>query len=745
VGYALGVDLGTTYTAAAIYRDGRTETVTLGTRSLMIPSVVFLREDGEFLTGEAAERRGAGEPGRFAREFKRRLGDPTPILLGGTPNSPQALMARLLAAVVAAVTEREGAAPDVVAVTFPANWGPFKRELITQTVQLAGLDPERTLTLTEPEAAAISYASTTKVQSGEVIAIFDLGGGTFDAAVLRKTDDGFEILGTPEGIEHLGGIDFDEAVFGYVLDALRESLEGLDRSDPAVLEGVARLRRDCVDAKEALSLDTEIAIPVAIGDIHTQIRLTRAEFEGLIRPALTDTTAALKRALRSAQMEQSNVKTVVLVGGSSRIPLISQLVRGDLDLPVAVDTNPKYAVALGAALFAGTGAGAGPSIGAPLPPPDSGAVTPDAPFAAPRAPSGDKSRTPLLVGGGVALALVLLVVLVLVLKGGGGGSSAATTTATTVATTVGTTTSSVPGVELPKAAAPVPDDVIAFTSVTGDNWDITLVKSDGSGLTRITANPARELLPVWSPDRRTIAYSREAIGSWELRAVSAEGGADLRITDRLAPDARAAWSPDGTKLAFVTESAASGQTDLVMFDLATRKETMLTSDAQVEGDPAWSPDGTSIAFWRQEGTNQDLWVVPIADAVAAAAAGPSVNQPGIQITNDPANDADPAWSPDGTRIAFASQRNPDQPQTPKDWDIYVVSAKGGTPQRLTTDPSDDQDPSWSPEGTKIAFGSKRDDPSSEIYVMNADGSNQTRVTTHPGFDGHPAWRKPESP
>ncbi len=512
MGYALGVDLGTTYTAAAIYRDGRTETVTLGTRSLMIPSVVFLREDGEFLTGEAAERRGVSEPGRFAREFKRRLGDPTPILLGGTPNSPQALMARLLAAVVAAVTEHEGGPPDIVAVTFPANWGPFKRELLTQTVQLAGLDPERTLTLTEPEAAAISYASTTKVQSGEVIAIFDLGGGTFDAAVLRKTDDGFEILGTPEGIEHLGGIDFDEAVFGYVLDALREPLGGLDRTDPAVLEGVARLRRDCVDAKEALSLDTEIAIPVAIGDIHTQIRLTRAEFEGLIRPALTDTTAALKRALRSAQIEQGDVKTVVLVGGSSRIPLISQLVRGDLDLPVAVDTNPKYAVALGAALFAGTGATA-PAIGAPLPPPDSGSVsTPDLTPQEPRAArSAAGSRTPLLVGGGVALALVLLVVLVLVLKGGGGGSSADTTTITsTVATTAGTTTTSVPGVVLPKAAAPVPDTVIAFTSVSGDNWDITLINVDGSGLSRITANPARELLPVWSPDRRTIAYSARA-------------------------------------------------------------------------------------------------------------------------------------------------------------------------------------------------------------------------------------------
>jgi hypothetical protein len=471
-------------------------------------------------------------------------------------------MARLLAAVVAAVTEREGGPPDVVAVTFPANWGPFKRELLTQTVQLAGLDPERTLTLTEPEAAAISYAYTTKVQSGEVIAIFDLGGGTFDAAVLRKTDDGFEILGTPEGIEHLGGIDFDEAVFGYVLDALREPLAGLDRSDPAVLEGVARLRRDCVDAKEALSLDTEIAIPVAIGDIHTQIRHPR-RVRRTHPPALTDTTAALS-ALRSAEMEQTDVKTVVLVGGS----VASRSSRNscaDLDLPVPryqpeVRRSPGAAVrGAGARAGGGRGAAAGISYVASGRPPST--------------PSSHRRprpiATPLFVGAGIARRLCSWCSSRL--KGGGG--IVCCYHDRPVTTTAGDDDDPAPW--NPTSGAPIPDNVIAFSSVVSDNWDIYTIGSDGSGLKRITSNAALEELPVWSPDRRTLAYSRSSAG-WQLRAVSADGGEDLLITDHLAPNARATWSPDGTKLAFVTESLVSGQTDLEMFDLVNVKDTALT-------------------------------------------------------------------------------------------------------------------------------------------------------------------------
>jgi molecular chaperone DnaK len=350
MGYQLGVDLGTTYTASAVHRDGRVEVVALGGRATSIPSVVFLAEDSTILTGEAAHRRAATSPVRVAREFKRRLGDTTPILLAGSPHSAEQLMARLLRAVVDAVAEVEGGPPDRVALSHPANWGPFKVDLLGQAVRLADLGS--TEFVTEPEAAAMYYASTERVAAGEIVAVYDLGGGTFDAAVLRKTDSGFEILGKPEGIEHLGGVDFDEAVFDHVRLSLDGALERLDPTDSAAVVAIARLRQECIEAKEALASETEVSIPVFLPAHHTEVRLTRGEFEAMTRAPLVETIGALRRALQSAGVEPAAVRTVLLVGGSSRIPLVAELVSAELGRPIAVDAHPKHAVALGAALAA---------------------------------------------------------------------------------------------------------------------------------------------------------------------------------------------------------------------------------------------------------------------------------------------------------------------------------------------------------------------------------------------------------
>ena len=353
--YHLGVDLGTTYTAVAAHHDARSEIVGLGTRAASVPTVVFLRDDHVVLTGEAANRRAVAEPGRVAREFKRRLGDPTPILLGGTPYSPEALMAELLRSVVATVAERHGGHPCAITLTHPANWGPYKLDLLGQTVRLAGLSDVGTLS--EPEAAAIHYASTARVEAGEVVAVYDLGGGTFDAAVLRKTATGFEILGAPEGIDRLGGVDFDQAVFGFVARALDGALDALDHDDPATLAALARLRQECVEAKEALSGDSQATVPVLLPGVQTEVRITRAEFESMVRPTLGETIRALHRALDGAGVAPEEVTAVLLVGGSSRIPLVAELVETELGRPVAVDVHPKHAVALGAALHAADGSG----------------------------------------------------------------------------------------------------------------------------------------------------------------------------------------------------------------------------------------------------------------------------------------------------------------------------------------------------------------------------------------------------
>jgi YVTN family beta-propeller protein len=350
VGYNLGVDLGTTFVAAAIANSARVEMFTLGDRSVVTPAVVYLREDGTLVSGDAAARRAVSNPDRVGKEFKRRLGDPTPVMLGGTPFPVTTLLGTLLHDVVARVTETEGTKPDNVVLTHPANWGPFRRELFEEVPQVAGLSAPRTVT--EPEAAAAHYAASRHLADGEIIAVYDLGGGTFDATVLRKHLDGIEILGIPDGIERLGGVDFDESILSYVNYAAGGALAELDLGDPQTVIALARLRQDCVLAKEALSIDTETTIPVFLPQRHFDVRLTRAEFEDMIRAPVESTTGTLVRSLQSAQVEPGHLSAVLLVGGSSRIPLVSQMISEALGRPTVVDAHPKYAVALGAAALA---------------------------------------------------------------------------------------------------------------------------------------------------------------------------------------------------------------------------------------------------------------------------------------------------------------------------------------------------------------------------------------------------------
>jgi hypothetical protein len=159
-------------------------------------------------------------------------------------------------------------------------------------------------------------------------------------------------VGTPEGIEHLGGIDFDEAVVQHVVRALGDDVPPAEDAAPATLTALARLRQECVDAKETLSSDTDVAIPVLLPERQATVRLTRSELEEMIRPPLDASIGAVHRALRSADVAPDDLDVVLLVGGSSRIPLVGQLIGAELGRPTAVDAHPKYSVALGAATLA---------------------------------------------------------------------------------------------------------------------------------------------------------------------------------------------------------------------------------------------------------------------------------------------------------------------------------------------------------------------------------------------------------
>ncbi len=428
-GYAVGIDLGTTYSAAAVMRGTRVEPVALGTVAAQIPSVVVHRENGEVLTGEPAERRAGSEPTRAAREFKRRLGDPVPIIVGGVPYGAEALMAELLQAIVDQVTEREGEPPHTIVLTHPANYSEYKCGLLREAARLAGLPLERVQLITEPEAAALAYAHQQRIEPGEVIAVYDLGGGTFDAAVVRSGPDGFELLGTPEGMERLGGIDFDQAILFHVDTALGGLVADADNSDLQVAAGQARLRDECRLAKEALSNDTDAAIAVSLPGVHTEVRLTREELEQMVRPRVAETVRALERTIESAGITNADVSRVLLVGGSSRMPIVGQIVRETIGRPVSIDSDPKLAIAVGAALSAQAPAPPAPSSIPPL------TVEPPSPLHPAVPPTRHRSRRPLLAAAVVCVALAG--VSIAVLRSGDDPSASPGASATlAVATTV---------------------------------------------------------------------------------------------------------------------------------------------------------------------------------------------------------------------------------------------------------------------------------------------------------------------
>jgi molecular chaperone DnaK len=368
--YLLGIDLGTTRTAAAIgrldARPGETEIVNLGDRASAVPSVLYLGDDGSVVVGEAAERRAVSSPDHVVREFKRRIGDPTPLIVGGRPWAPEDLSARLVRWVVDRVAQREAGPAARIAVTLPASWGPHKTERLGGALAAQGLQVSY---LAEPQAAALHYASAERVEPGSTIAVYDFGGGTFDAAVVHKDGHTFKLLGRPEGVDRLGGIDFDEIVFEHVMAGMPEAFEGLDENDPAVLSAIAAIRRECVEAKEALSSDTEVSIPVLTPKAQGSVRMHRSEFEAAIRPQVEDTVDALQRAVASAGLAPQQLSAVLLVGGSSRIPLVGQLVSELLGRPVTVDVDPKNAISMGAVLSLlptpPTGSGPRPRVPAP--------------------------------------------------------------------------------------------------------------------------------------------------------------------------------------------------------------------------------------------------------------------------------------------------------------------------------------------------------------------------------------------
>jgi Tol biopolymer transport system component len=257
---------------------------------------------------------------------------------------------------------------------------------------------------------------------------------------------------------------------------------------------------------------------------------------------------------------------------------------------------------------------------------------------------------------------------------------------------------------------------IAFTSTRDGDSEIYSMEADGSNQTRLTNNPEYDVSPKWSPDGTKIAFLR----SNHIYVMNADGSNQTRLTNNLAAAEPPEWSPDGTRIVFHSQSGVGNSftNEISVVNADGTNLTQLTNSGS-NLSPRWSPDGTRIAFFRFTSTFSTTGIyVMNADGS---------NQ--TQLTNS-LHDYSPRWSPDGTRITFQSTRDDTSPTCNHcNVEIYSMNADGGSQTRLTNNPAYDASPEWSPDGTRIMFQSLRDNYSN-IYVMNADGTSQTRLTNY---------------
>lgn len=348
--WVLGIDFGTSFTSAAICAEGRPEPIEIdGQRR--IPSVVLVDEDGSIVVGAAAERLSATRPGRTLREPKRRLGEPTPVVLGGEPYSVVDLVGALLAEILAEAERHMGSQPSEIRLTHPASWG---RPRLTELRRAAAVAGMASVTLVpEPVAAAVAYAADSPSTAHGYVAVYDLGGGTFDTAVLRHTDGGFTIHGRPGGDARLGGELFDELLARHVTQQLApEDASAIVASDElAWRQAAANLRSEARHAKETLSSREYAELLVALPTGLTQFRVTRDELESLISDHIDETVDLLERAVADAGVGPGELTAIYVTGGASRSPMVDQRLRARFpNVEVSRRNDPKMVVALGATL-----------------------------------------------------------------------------------------------------------------------------------------------------------------------------------------------------------------------------------------------------------------------------------------------------------------------------------------------------------------------------------------------------------
>ena len=333
-GTYIAVDVGgdrVTVASADGDRPSLAHTVRIGHAADAASSAVFVDEDG-FVHGDTAVQRALGEPERLLRGYADRVGDAVPLKVGGRAIRPEDVLAGVIEWAATCGAE---ALPDAVAgvtTVVPASWGPHRRMQLTSALDARGLPAAL---LAGPEAVAHAWGAA------GTIAVYDLGADSCELAVVRVTADGVDLLGAAT-VTDLGGADFDDAVVARVV----EHVPAARSASPLA---AALLRRAATAAKEALSFDAETVVPVLLPGGEHLVRLVRSEFEALIEDDVLRTVRALDALLAEAGVEARELSALVLVGGSSRIPRVAQLLSEHFAVPLEVDADPQSVAARGAA------------------------------------------------------------------------------------------------------------------------------------------------------------------------------------------------------------------------------------------------------------------------------------------------------------------------------------------------------------------------------------------------------------
>ena len=347
----VGIDLGTTNSCVAVMEGGKPVVITNPEGSRTTPSIVSFSKTGERLVGDLAKRQAVSYPDKTVRSIKRKMGTSERTTIDGKSYSPQEISAMILQKLKNDAEAYLGEPVTEAVITVPAYFNDAQRQATKDAGKIAGLNVQRIIN--EPTAAALAYGLDN--ESEQTIMVYDLGGGTFDVSIIDIGDGVIEVLAT-SGDNHLGGDDFDQVIIDYLVSEFRRA-EGIDLSTDKM--AMQRLKDAAETAKKELSnmTTTDINIPYITateeGPKHLSVRLTRAEFERMTHDLLERTKVPVTNALRDAGLNASQLSKVLLVGGSTRMPAVQEIVKNLTGKEPSKTLNPDECVAIGAAIQGG--------------------------------------------------------------------------------------------------------------------------------------------------------------------------------------------------------------------------------------------------------------------------------------------------------------------------------------------------------------------------------------------------------